>query len=333
MTRAGRTLDALIAGLDGRATDGADWDDVLHLANHALLTPALFSALARAGEIERLPQDVRGYLEFIHDRNRERNLRLRDQLMEAVAALNRSGIRPLLLKGAAALFLSPPERVPDRMTSDLDVAVDPLDEPAARACLMALGYAELTEVRGMARPQDAAILELRPARADDFEPPEPVDRDGASAKIPSAESRACHWIVHDLLKEGDYLRGRLDLRHLRDIAQIDDTDGLDWEMLRRVMSGGRARNALETQLLTLHRLFGTRIPAECARRPVIRFQTWRRVFTARHPVLGAPLRLAGNMFWGASRAWRAPTLVRRNPTQLARRIALMLLDRDLRSKV
>ncbi|MER8576109.1 nucleotidyltransferase family protein [Mesorhizobium sp. M1338] len=73
--------------------------------------------------MHQLPQDMGEYLRFVHDCNRERNLRLRAQLLEAVAALNRHDIVPLRLKGAAPLFLSPARRVPSRMTSDLDLAV------------------------------------------------------------------------------------------------------------------------------------------------------------------------------------------------------------------
>ena len=320
MMRAGATLDALIAGLRGRPPAGADWRAVIALANRTLLTPALFSSLAHAGQIHGLPHDVREYLRFVHDCNRERNLRLRAQLAEAVAALNRREIVPLLLKGAIPLFLSVPERVPSRMTSDLDLAVEPTEEATAQACLEALGYAPVASGRGLARRQDAGMLELRASQASAFGPSSPVERHGLRAKIPPAHSRALHWMIHDLLKEGDYWRGRIDLRHLHDLAQLAESDDMDWTALRAAMSDRGACNALDTQLLALHQFFGTRIPTSCAPRPMVRFQHWRRVFTARHPFLGAPLRLAANLAWGTWRFSRADDLARRGPSDLGRRV-------------
>ena len=310
-----------------------DWQSVIALANHTLLTPALFSSLAHAGQIDRLPQEVGEYLRFIHDCNRERNLRLRGQLREAVTALNGRGIVPLLIKGAVPLFLSPAGRVPSRMTSDLDICVEAVEEAAAQACLEELGYAQVSGERGVMRPEDAGLLELRPSHANGYDVPELVERDGLRVKIPPAQSRAKNWIVHDLFKEGDYWRGRIDLRHLHDLAQLSESDDVDWTALRASMPDRSARNALDTQFLALHRFFGIGFPAEWIQRPMIRFQHWRRVFTARHPVVGAPLRLAGNLVWGARRLSHSGDLARRGPVDLARRIGRTLVDGDLRSKI
>ncbi len=261
MMQVGASLDALIAGLRGRALSTTDWQSVIALANRTLLTPAFFSALAHSGEIDRLPDDVREYLGFIHDRNWERNMRLRAQLADAVAALNRRGIAPLLLKGAVPLFLSPTSRLPARMTSDLDLSVEAAEEAGAQECLGELDYMPLAGARGMARPQDAGILELRRTRGSEFGPPTLVERDRLRARIPSPRSRALHWIVHDLHKEGDYWRARIDLRHLHDLAQLAESEDVDWTSMRAAMPDQRSRNALDAQLLALHDLFGVRIPS------------------------------------------------------------------------
>ncbi|MBV7522256.1 nucleotidyltransferase family protein [Ensifer sp. ENS12] len=331
--RADTALDALVSGLQGHLVADVDWQALIALANHTLLTPALFSSLAQSGQIERLPGDVRDYLAFIDDCNRNRNLSLRAQLIETVAAFNSRGIVPILLKGAVPLFVSPPGRLPSRMTSDLDIAVEAGEEAAAKACLEELGYREVPDVRGMARPQDAGILELRRYRPDGFGCPQPVQRDGLRVKIPSLEARAMHWIMHDLLKEGDYWRGRIDLRHLHDLAQLAESEQLDWAALRTAMPNKTTRNALDTQLLTLHHFFGTKIPADAAGRPMPRLQHWRRIYTVRHPVSGAPLRLAGNLAWGLSRLTRSLELARRNPIELVRRAGLILSNKGLRSKI
>jgi hypothetical protein len=191
----------------------------------------------------------------------------------------------------------------------------------------------LAGARGLARPQDAGVLELRQTWKSGFGPATLVERDRLRAKIPSPQSRALHWIVHDLLKEGDYWRGRIDLRHLHDLAQMAESENVDWTSLRSAMPDQRSRNALDVQLLALHDLFGVKIPCEHTRRPMVRFQHWRRIFTARHPVIGAPLRLAGNLAWGAWRFSQADDLARRGPIDLARRIARTLLEGGRRSKI
>ncbi|MCG5480863.1 MAG: nucleotidyltransferase family protein [Ensifer alkalisoli] len=331
--RAGKALDSLVTGLHGRVADEAEWEAVVALANHTLLTPALFASLAQSGQINRLPRDVHDYLAFIHDRNRHRNLRLREQLSEAVAALNGAGIVPILLKGAIPIFLSPVERLPNRMTSDLDIAVEADEEAPARACLEERGYRQVPDDRGMSRPQDAGILELRPYRPDGFLRQQPTERNGLLVTIPLPQARAMHWIMHDLIKEGDYWRGRMDLRHLYDLARLSDSEHLDWAELRKAMLDKSTRNALDTQLLSMHHFFGTKIPVESAGCLTARLQHWRRVFTVRHPVVGAPLRLAGNVIWGLRRLSRAQELARRNPVDLARRIGLILSNRGLRSKI
>jgi hypothetical protein len=333
MMQVGAALEALIAGLRGHVMSTADWRPVIALANRTLLTPALFSALAHSGEIHRLPDDVREYLGFIHDRNRERNARMRAQLLEAVAALNRLGIVPLLLKGAVPLFLSQANQIPVRMTSDLDLSVDAADEAGAQECLGELGYLPLADARGMARPQDVGVLELRRTQESEIWLSTLVERDRLQANIPSSPSRALHWIVHDLFKEGDYWRGRIDLRHLHDLAQLAESDDVDWTSLRVAMPNQSSRNALDAQLLALHDLFGVTIPLGTTQRPMVRFQHWRRMFTARHPIIGAPVRLAGNLAWGAWRVSQANGLVQRGPIDLARRMVRTLLESDRRAKI
>lgn len=319
MLRTSRAFDALTACLRGEPPKKADWADVFEIANRTLLTPALFSALNRISQLDVLSEEGRIYLEFIYGRNLERNLRLRAQLIEAVGVMNRVGIKPTLLKGAVLLFSDPSDRMGSRMTKDLDISVEEHEAEAAKESLISIGYRDVLETRGMERPQDVGVLELRQRpRAissaylpcEHERPPALVEHADVYARIPSSTSRALHWIVHDLIKEGDYWRGRIDLRHLYDLAELARTEVVDWAYLRHIMPDQFGRNVLDTQLMTLHVLFGCSIPPEIHRRGLIRLQHWRRMFTASHPVLGAPLRLAGNLAWGGRRAWMADNLIR-----------------------
>jgi hypothetical protein len=333
MKRGPGAFDSLLAGLRGVPTPGADWRSVIALSNHALLTPALCAALAASGGLTRLPADARQYLELMHALNRTRNLRLREQLFEAVAALNRRGITPHLVKGAVPLFLSPEDRLPSRMTSDLDIRVEPSDEAIARAALEDIGYAAVPGVRDLARSQDVGVVELAPCRRGPIEEWMVVELSGRAAVVPSVQTRAWHWIAHDLLKEGDYWRGRIDLRHLHDLAELSLNDGVDWTALRAAITSRRARNALDTQLLALQQLFGCETISDTTANFVVRLHHWRRVFSARRPLAGAPLRLVGNLAWGAWRLSSARDLRQRGTLDLANRACRTLLGRDLRAKI
>lgn len=334
MTPRAEAFDDLLAGLRGTARATVDWQAIIGLANHTLLTPSLHAALLRSGQIDALPGDARDYLRFVATCNRERNIRLRAQLLEAVAAFNAAGITPVLLKGGVPLYLAAEGRVPDRITSDLDVAVEPSDMAGALACLEALGYAPADNFRGMARPQDVGLFELRPSKAGVIDPAvERVEREGRYALIPSADARAEHWLLHDLVKEGDLIRGRIDLRHLYDLAELTEQAGVDWRRLRAAMPDRASRRALDVQLYAMQALFGIEVPQAGPQPLSIRLHHWRRTFPARHPVLGAPLRVSGNFVWGLRRLSRLPALGRSGPVEAARRVLRLVFEQRPRAKL
>ena len=334
MTRTGAALETLTACLRGEPAVVIDWKAVIELANKAWLTPQLYCAIARVDRLDELPADARDYLAFIHAGNLERNRRLRAQLVEAVGAINGAGIDPTLLKGSVALFSPPDDGLGSRMTSDLDLGVEQYELPAARACLVDLGYEDAAEDRGMGRPKDVGLLELRSRSSSSTVSREQraleregrvFEQAGLRVRIPSASCRALHWIVHDLIKEGDYWRGRIDLRHLHDVAELHKQEGVDWGRLRTIMPDASWQNALETQLLALNHLFGVELPPELSFGSIARFQHWRRTFIVAQPLAGLPLRLAGNLVWGLRRIRMRGSLTNRGPYDLARRINRTLM--------
>ncbi len=327
-------FDGLIAGLRGRPGETMDWMQIIALANHTLLTPSLYSALVQSQQIEKLPEDARGYLQFVAQSNQERNLRLRAQLYEAVAAFNEAGITPLLLKGAVPLFLASDDTMPDRMTSDLDVAVENSEMPVALACLEALGYAPVSDFRGMARPQDVGLFELRPKEEGIIgASSEKVERAGSTAVIPFPNSRAVHWLLHDLIKEGDFMRGRIDLRHLHDLAKLSTDVALDWKGIRAAMPDRTSCTALDVQIYALRDLFGVDVTDDGSKARSIRFHHWRRTFPARHPVAGAPLRVLGNLVWGFRRASQMDVLSQNGLGDTVRRIFRVVFKQRPRGKL
>jgi hypothetical protein len=265
-------------------------------------------ALATNAKLEQVPEDVAEFLRHIHDRNVERNTRLKEQLHEVLIAFNRSGIEPLLMKGAAHLFTSAPETLGVRMMCDLDILVERPEIAAAEKCFVDLGCQPMSAL-GWGRPKDVGLIDLH-------YPPgslaiyysiattlgaqsKRASVDGAWAIVPSPTCRAAHLVVHDQIKDGDWWLGRLDLRHLYELAELARSqDGIDWHALVSAMPNQLSRNVLESQLIAVREMFGTRIPDEViAGRRLPRWQHARRRFQAYHPVAGAPLHAAGYVPW------------------------------------
>jgi len=270
--RPGHALRLVTAAVAGRLPDEAEWPTVLEIANRGWLGPALYVALGRADRLDDIPAAVRDYLSFLHDRNRERNRRLREQLLEAVRALNAASIEPILLKGAIHLFTGAEDELGSRMISDLDFSIAPEEMTPARAAFTRLGYSCFGSDRELARVDDAGVIELhdrpspRSARylSNDLRAcSPPVGRDGAMARIPSPTARALHLIVHDMIKEGDYWTFRIDLRHLHDLADLARSgEGIDWQRLGALLSDPFGRKALVVEARALEDLFGIVIPPD-----------------------------------------------------------------------
>ena len=310
MRTRGHALRLLTAAFQGRLPGDAEWLAVIDMANRGWLGPALYVALKRMSRLDEVPQSVRDYLGLLHERNHHRNHCLRRQLIEAVGALNTAGIRPTLLKGAIHLFSAPDACLGSRMISDLDISITPSEGPAARAALKARGYEELA-AKELARAGDAGVVELhdRPSlrsaaylRGDLRTTSRVVEEEGVVAFVPCSTSRALHLIVHDMIKEGDYRRLRLDLRHLHDLAELaGSSEGVDWRQIGIVLSDRDARGALKLQAMALRDLFGIPVPPDLCGDSMTRLKHRARTIATSRSAAGACVRLVGNLAWGLDR--------------------------------
>lgn len=303
----GPALEALLACLVGDPPPDTDWERVIAAANRALVTGTMAERLRQRGAWDALPAEVRAFLSAILERARQRNARLDAQLAEALSALNQVGIVPLLIKGAAIRFTPGAGAGAGRLLSDLDLMIPAEAMPRAVGCLRALGYRFYVEdpaehrLAVLFREEDVGMLDLHscmkaPRPLVDAEAiardAAPFAIEGGRALLPSPTSQALMLVVHDQLQDRDYWRGLVDLRHLLDLDGLARTpEGMDWPALAAWFPPGYPSRALQTALLTAHRLIGTPVPAPLVSGWRPRLQLARRRLQARRPGLRLPLTL------------------------------------------
>lgn len=292
----------LCACLKGRVPASIDWEGVLGLANRTLVTPALAEALA--AQEAQIPKEAAGMLQVIAERTAARNRLMHEQLTEAVAVLGSRGIRPILLKGAALLARRGP-RCANRLLTDLDLMVPRAQGEEALQVLESIGYRRLGDGPAsngsrqgvdLGRESDVGGIDLhyrlkRTGRECDAQWLEaqcsPFALGDAIAAMPSRTALVALFVLHDQLQEGDYWRGRIDLRHLVDLAALaGEQGGLDGAALAAFFPPGRARRALAVQLDTLARWLDIRVPIDvggAGGRKRVALQNWRRTLQLRRP--------------------------------------------------
>lgn len=300
----------MTAALRGFLPARSEWLPLIELASRGWLVPALHVAFERAGCVDEMPAGVREYVALIHDRNVERNRRLRAQLIEALGALNAAAIEPVLLKGAIHLYCGDAATVHSRMISDLDINIVPDKIAQAKAALVSLGYCETDNPRELGRPQDVGVIELhdrphvrsRHYLTGDLGASAPVvERDGVRACVPNPTAHATHLIVHDMIKEGDYWRLTINLRHLHDLANLaSSAEGIDWHNVSDALPGRAGKGALAVQLRALSNLFGIDTPSELRGGFLDEVRHKLRVHAAGTGA-GPIIQFAGRLLWGFRR--------------------------------
>jgi Uncharacterised nucleotidyltransferase len=300
------SLIALCGCLRGEPPQHIDWPSLIGLANDTLTTPALMSLVERCPE--KIPHEVCQYIREISVRNQQRNKLLSSQLHDAVKALNKIGITPVLMKGAATLAASESTQQVSRLISDLDIVVSTEESEAALEALFAIGYqAFVSSPEGatrwcvdLGRDADVGMIDLHRSlpghryfyrsigniRQHCSMGPSRV----GTVYIPLSTYQAFILIVHDEFQDDDYWTGHIDLRHLLDLVGLArSAEGIDWKLLASLSSSKLYRNALETQMIALHSLFGVEVPRQLLGRFTPRLQFRRRLLQARFPSLRRPL--------------------------------------------
>jgi hypothetical protein len=242
----------------------ADWQAAIALADLEKVTPALCEALADGAAPASAPAQTKAYVAEIFRLNVRRNRRIREQLLELLAAFNRAGLAPMLLKGSAPL-LEDWEQAARRVIIDIDLLIDPAEEQAAIGAIAGLDYldygsiSESYAVGYFARPGEPAALDLHretmnvahmlPAAAM-RERARPVARDGVRGLVPCREDRFMHLVLHEMVHHRAHLDGIIGLRALLDFRRFTVAhEDLDWRFVLDWLGERRALHVLRAQAL------------------------------------------------------------------------------------
>jgi hypothetical protein len=266
-----------ITTLRGRlATARIDWLTVVDTANDHGVTPALWLALNRKALGASLPADLQAYLAMILDLNRQRNRMIRAQTTEAVATLNRRGIRPVLLKGGLSLF---EDGIDDglHLMSDVDLLLQESDLATGVTALRSIGYAMLSDPSRHAhawafhRPMSLVSIDLHrhigpqrnllapatAARAAVY-----LSRHGVEMAGLCPTHRALLLMMNFGIFERHYRNGHIPLRGLHDLAFLSARHGqeIDWTAIAHAARAHMFGASAQALLHMAHHIIGVSLP-------------------------------------------------------------------------
>lgn len=120
--------------------DQFDWEKIVSVASSHLVIPLLYCKLKEKDLLDRLPEDLKSYLEEITNQNRDRNKTIIKEVKDISLLLNEHNIDHAFLKGAALLISGIYKDVGERMIGDIDILVHPEQLFQAQDLLEKDGY-------------------------------------------------------------------------------------------------------------------------------------------------------------------------------------------------
>lgn len=270
----------------------ADWQAAVALADLEKVTPALCAEFADGAAPASIPPQVLEYVAEIRQLNARRNRRIREQLLEMLAAFNRAGLTPMLLKGSA-LLLEDWQQAARRVIIDIDLLIEDGEEDRAIGAIAGLGYLDYGSISEgyaigyFARPGEPAPLDLHretmnvvhmlPASALRARA-RPIDHGGMRALVPCREDRFMHLVLHEMVHHRAHLDGLIGLRALLDFQRFSvDHRDLDWAFVVDWLGERGALHVLRAQALAAHRLLGAPVPPALTGGLPARLFYWRLV--------------------------------------------------------
>ena len=308
----------------------AEWRSVLRLASTHLVTPSLRRAFQEHGLVSGVPAGVLEFLDAVYTLNLDCNLRYQDQLAHLIQVLNNTGVRPVLLKGAAALVSGLYPTPGERMIGDIDVLIPPSTlSSVVFKHLLAAGYRPVAVEEELPETEDHGPGMHHYPRIYSLDWPAPMElhvhpvhllatrllgseevvRDatplnwrGGDCLLPSPTHFVMHNVIHAFIVDRRD-RGFLSLRQLFEFVRANRTYGerIDWALIHQRFDSLGYGSALRGYAVRASVYLGFQVPPAL---PISGFARLRRRFyriELEHPAmhflfsLGRFLRVLGRL--------------------------------------
>jgi hypothetical protein len=279
---------------------------LIRTADAQFVLPAVHSALQNRGLSWRLPAEANEFLSTLELLNLERNRMLLSEIKSIAELLNRHGIEPILLKGAAYLVAGVYQHLADRLIGDIDLLIAKSQYPAAIELLVNSGYrrAESDPVGlfrhhhpPLRRPHSALVevhRSLTSGKLAHFLTGSEIvafssahELEGVRVRIPSPEHLVTHHILHSQLH--GYYSERIwpSLRCMLDLLLLERRFGslIDWPAVATRFRRNHQYRALALHLNQVEQTLGMPTPIAINWTPAVKLHRFNRELIRAHPSL------------------------------------------------
>ena len=257
-----------------------DWEVVAEIAGYHAIVQALYPNLQSKNLIQYLPEDFLTYIKSTYDVNHERNTLLKQQLLDVSAILNAEGIVPLLMKGAAHLYIDTFASLGERLLTDIDILVQTNELDRAQAVMQKQGYEfpsddpefhkQHIHLPPAIKLGECAAVEIHRdllrRHHQQFFPTELAWQNcteikldtNIEAKILTPGYRIMHSFLHDYITDSLYIRGFVELRSIQEFAlsyQKFNSD-IDWQTLFALTSANGISHMLSSYIHSTQKFIG-----------------------------------------------------------------------------
>ena len=230
-----------------------DWEAVAKIAGNHSIVQALYPALVDKNLIDQIPNEFILYIQELNQLNCKRNSLMKSQLMDAVSVINDLGVEPLLMKGAAHLFLDTFSDYGDRLLSDIDVLVPENEIKGVSKSLIKFGYRYTGEHMNfiythhhyppLIKDGECAMVELHrdlvrcskqkifPTKLAWEKSVDITLPNQSKAKVLIPTYRVFHSFLHSAVVDRLHQKGYIEIRQLHELARTQLMYGsdIDWE--------------------------------------------------------------------------------------------------------
>ncbi len=236
-----------------KKNENIEWELVAQIAGNHSIVQALYPTLVDKKLLNQIPKDFISYIKEMNLLNCKRNLLMKSQLMDAISVINSLGVKPLLMKGAAHLFLDTFADYGDRLLSDLDILVPENEIERVSKNLIKYGYRYTGEHMDfiymhhhyppLIKDGECAMVELHrdlvryskqkifPTKLAWEKSVDIVLPNNAEAKVLVPTYRIFHSFLHSCIIDRLHKRGYIEIRQLHELArtQLMYSYGVDWQ--------------------------------------------------------------------------------------------------------